>query len=160
MRFIVTFCMYLLNWTIFWQQTDNVQQNIFEKPSKEVGSSQLYASIGTFCAQIGQFLEPQWVFRKCLKTVKSLFSKENDVDFEFFRKFKISLFREKLTNLNTKGVKRSVKMWATNLYEFFQKYFLVHDRLAVKKSFLRGSVNKKRGDFEANSLKKQLLFQF
>ena len=28
---------------------------------------------------------------KCMKKVKSLFSKENDVDFEFFREFKVSL---------------------------------------------------------------------
>ena len=50
-----------------------------------------YASFGTFCVQIGHFLEAQWVFEKCLKTVKSLFLKENDVDFEFFWKFKTSL---------------------------------------------------------------------
>ena len=49
----------------------------------EVGSSHLYASFGTFCVQIGQFLEAQWVLEKCLKMVKSLFLKENDVDFEF-----------------------------------------------------------------------------
>ena len=35
--------------------------------------------------------EAQWVFDKCMKTVKSPFSKENDVDFEFIRKFKVSL---------------------------------------------------------------------
>ena len=44
-----------------------------------------------FCVQIGQFLETKWDFKIFLKTVKSLFSKENDVDFDFFRKFKISL---------------------------------------------------------------------
>ena len=33
----------------------------------------------------------RWVFVKCMKTVKSLFTKKNDVDFEFFRKFKASL---------------------------------------------------------------------
>ena len=41
------------------------------------------------CVQIGQLFEAQQVFEKCMKTVKSLFSKENDVDFEFFRKFKV-----------------------------------------------------------------------
>ena len=45
-----------------------------------------------------------------MKTVKSLFSKENDVDFEFFRKFKVSLHHEKMTNSDTKGGNRSVKM--------------------------------------------------
>ena len=56
----------------------------FEKSIIEVRSSHFYASFGTFCAQI----------EKCMKTVKWLFSKENDVDFEFFRKFKISLCLE------------------------------------------------------------------
>ena len=78
-------------WTHFWQQTIHVQQNIFEKILIEDGTSHLYASFGTFCVQIGQFLEAQWVFEKCFKTLKSLFSKENDVDFEFFRKFKVAL---------------------------------------------------------------------
>ena len=41
--------------------------------------------------QIVQSLDAQWVFEKCMKTVKSLFSKENDINFEFFRKFKVLL---------------------------------------------------------------------
>ena len=69
----------------FWQPNVHVQQNIFGKILLEVGSWHLYASFGTFCVQIGQFFEAQWVFENCLKTVKSLFSKENDGDFEFFR---------------------------------------------------------------------------
>ena len=81
-------CMY---WTNFWQSTVHVVQNIIEKTLIEVGSSHTYASFGTFCVQIGQLFAAQWVFEKCMKTVKSLFSKENDVDFEFFRKFKVSL---------------------------------------------------------------------
>jgi len=36
-----------------------VQQNIFEKTLKEVDTSHLYASCGTFCAQIGQLFEAQ-----------------------------------------------------------------------------------------------------
>ena len=47
-------CMY---WTIFWQLTIHVQQDIFEKTLIEVGSSHLYASSGTFCVQIGQLFE-------------------------------------------------------------------------------------------------------
>ena len=54
----------------------------------EVGSSNLYASFGTFCVRIGHLFEAQRVFEKCMRTVKSLFLKENDADFEFFRKFK------------------------------------------------------------------------
>ena len=96
-----------------------------KKTHIEVGRSNLYASFGTFCLKIGQFLEAQWVFEKCFKTVKSLFSKENDVDFEFFRNFKISLCLEKLTNLKAKGAKRSVKMWTINFYKiFFKNIFL------------------------------------
>ena len=70
-------------WKNFWQPTDQVQQNIFEKTFTEIGSSHLYASFGTFCVQIGNFLEAQWVF-----------SKGYDDNFEFFRKFKISLCLE------------------------------------------------------------------
>ena len=80
-------------WTISWQPTVYVQQNIFEKTNIEVGSSHLYSSFVTFCVQIGQLFEAKWVFKKCIKTVKSQFSKENDVDFEFFRKFKVSLYQ-------------------------------------------------------------------
>ena len=78
-------------WTNFWQPTIHAPQNIFSKTLIEVGTSHIYASFGTFCVQIGQLFEAQWVFAKCMKTVKSLFSKEKDVDFEFFRKFKVSL---------------------------------------------------------------------
>ena len=46
----------------------------------------LFASFGTFCVQFGQLFEAQCVFEKFLKLVKS---KEND--FEFFRKFRVSL---------------------------------------------------------------------
>ena len=84
----------LMYWTNIWQPTVRVQQDIFEKILVEDSSSHLYASFGTFCVQIGQLFEAQWVFEKCLKLVKSLFSKENDVDFEFFRKFKVSLYLE------------------------------------------------------------------
>ena len=81
-------------WTSFWQPTVQAQQNIFLKPLIEASSSHLYASFGTFCVQIGPLFEAQWVLEKCLKTVKSLFLKENDVDFEFFQKFKASLWLE------------------------------------------------------------------
>ena len=75
----------------------------------KVSNSHSYASFDTLCVQNGKFFEAQWIFEKCLKTVKSLFSKENDVHFEFFRKFRASL-----TNLDAKGAKRSVKIWVTN----------------------------------------------
>ena len=71
-------CMY---WTNFWQPTIPAQQNIFEKTLIEVGCPHLYASFGTFCAQIGQLFKAQWVFEICLKINKSLSSKENVIDF-------------------------------------------------------------------------------
>ena len=48
--------MYVLN------EYYHVQQIIFEKTLIEVSSSYLYASFGTCCVQIGQFLEAQLFF--------------------------------------------------------------------------------------------------
>ena len=86
-------------WTHFWQQTVHVQQNIFEK----VVSSHIYASFGRFCVQIGQLLEAQWNFKLFLW-------KQRFYRFQTF-------FKE------SKGAKRSVKMWATNFYQSFSKIF-------------------------------------
>ena len=77
----------------------------------------------SFCVQIGQIFVVQWLFENFLKTVKSLFLNENVVNFEFFIKFKVSLCLKGLTNLVAKGAKRSVKMWATNIYKSFWKSF-------------------------------------
>ena len=60
---------------------DSPQQNIFEKNLMEICSPYLYDSFGTFCAQICQLFEAQWVFEICLVIEKSLLSKENAVDF-------------------------------------------------------------------------------
>ena len=80
-----------------------IDKFFFEKSLIEVGISNFYASFGTFCVQIGQLFKAQWVFEKCLNMQKSLFLNENDVDFDFFWKFKISLCPEYLTNLSTKA---------------------------------------------------------
>ena len=66
----------------------------FWKSLKENGSSHLYASFDTFYVQVGQLFKAQRVFERCMTMVKSLFSKENVVDLEFFRKFKVSLCLE------------------------------------------------------------------
>ena len=71
-------------WTNFWQPT------VHKKTLIDVGSSHLYASLGTFCVQSDPFSR-QSETENFLKTVKSLFSKENDFDFEFFRKLKVPL---------------------------------------------------------------------
>ena len=57
----------------------------------EVGSWYLYASFDTLYVKIGQLFEKRLVLEKCLKTVKSLFLEKSVVNFEFFRKFKVSL---------------------------------------------------------------------
>ena len=94
---------------------------IFEKTLIEVGSSNLYASFNTFCVQIGQLFEAQWDFK---------LSEELEIEVIFLRKqrfhsfqtfFKDSLCLEQLTNFDAKGVKRRIKIWATNFYKsFFQ----------------------------------------
>ena len=111
-------------WTNFWQPTVHVHQNIFEKTLIEVGSSRLYASFGSFCVQIGQLFEAhsaQWDFK---------LSEEFEIDVIFHRKqwfyrfqtfSKDSLWLQKLTNLDAKGAKRSVKMWDINFYKSFLK---------------------------------------
>ena len=48
----------------------------FENTLIEVGSLHLYGSFGTFCVQIGQFLEVHWVFEKCLKTENCRFRRK------------------------------------------------------------------------------------
>ena len=48
--------------------------------------------------------------------------------------FKDSLCLEKWTYFDAKGAKRSVKTWATNF--FFQKYFVLYERWAVKNSII------------------------
>ena len=63
---------------------------------------------------------------KIFENGKKLFSKENDVNFEFFRKFNISLCLKKLINLNAKGAKWSVKIWATNFFISFFKNILLY----------------------------------
>ena len=57
-----------------------IQQNVFEKTLIEVCILHLYASFGSFCVQIGQLFETQWVFEECLNMDKSLVLKENVVD--------------------------------------------------------------------------------
>ena len=78
-------------WTNFGQTTVRVQQNIFEHTLIEVGGLILYASFGTFCVQMDQLFESQWAFEEYLSMDKSLFSKENVTDFDFFQMFKDSL---------------------------------------------------------------------
>ena len=45
---------------------------------------------------------------------------------EFFRTFKDLPCRQKLTNLDAKGAKRSIKIWTTNFYKSFFKNMLLY----------------------------------
>ena len=87
-------------WTNFWQPTVLVQQKLEKLLQKFVGHI-FRLLLAPFFVQIGQLFEAQWVFEECLNIDKSLFSKENVVDFEFFRKFK-DLCREWLIHLDGK----------------------------------------------------------
>ena len=120
-------------WTNFWQPTIHVQQNIFEKTLIEVGSSLLYASFGIFWVQIDQLVKAQWDFK---------LSEEFEIDVIFLRKqrfyrfhtfFKKTLCLEYLTNLDAKGTKRSVKVWATNFYKSFFKNILLYMNVGCQK---------------------------
>ena len=61
-------CMHVLN--EFLTADRSCTSRYFWKTLIEVGSSHIYASFGTFWVKIGQLFEAQWVFEKCLKTVK------------------------------------------------------------------------------------------
>ena len=120
-----------MQWTNFWQPTIHVQQNIFEMTHTEVCSPHLYASFGTFCDHIGQLLEAQWVFEACMKSDKSLLSKENVVDFG------ILLNVKKLTVpriIDHFGRKRSAKIWITDFYKSRFKNMLMH--MKINKNFI------------------------
>ena len=47
----------------------------------KVCSPHIYTSFGTFCVQIGQLFEAQYVFEKCFNIDKYLVSNENVVEF-------------------------------------------------------------------------------
>ena len=66
-------------WTNFWQPTVHVLQNIFEKLLQKFLVHIFTLLFGTFCAQIGQLFEEQWVFKICLKINKSLSSTVDDL---------------------------------------------------------------------------------
>ena len=81
-------------WTNFCQPTIRVQQNIFVKNLSEFGILHLYASFGTFCVEIGQLFEAQWVFEHSqeFETGNMFLQKQGFADFQAF--FKSSLWLE------------------------------------------------------------------
>ena len=81
---------YVCTETIFWQPTVHAPQNIFSK----VCTSHIYASFGTFCVQIGQLFEAQWIFEDVWKSTDLCDLRKMSSISEFFRMFKDSLCRE------------------------------------------------------------------
>ena len=59
----------------------HVQNIFFEKTPIKVCIPLIYTSLGTFCTQISQFFEAQWVFVVCLKIDKYFSSKKKVVNF-------------------------------------------------------------------------------
>ena len=123
-------------WTNFWRPTINVDQ-IIKKTLTVVCSPYLYASFDTFCAQIGQLFEAQWVFEVCLEIDKSLLSKEKVLDLGILPNVQsltvprlIDQFGRKMCQKNRKDVDHKV------LKEFFQKSFFVHEQSAAKNLFI------------------------
>ena len=123
-------------WTNVCQAAVRLQQNIFEKHLIEVGSLHLHSSFGSFCVQIGQLLEAQWVFEH---------SEESRNRRHFPSKTKIyrcSSILQRLTVIRIVhqfGRKRYQKNHNDLSYqllkEFVQKYIVVHELWAGKNSF-------------------------
>ena len=83
-------------WTNFWQPIIHIysQQNIFENTLLKIYSPHLYASFDTFCVQIGQVLEAQWVFEHSeeSRNRRHFLRKQRFIDVQAF--FKSSLWLE------------------------------------------------------------------
>ena len=127
-------------WTNFLQLTVNVKKNIFEKVFVEVWCPHLYASFGTFYVPIGQLLATQRVFKH---------SEELQYQRHFPSITVIWRFSNILQRLTAVTVPRIIDQFGRKRYRKkrldvnykllhgFQKiYFLVHERLAVKNSFI------------------------
>ena len=124
-------------WTNFWQPTVHVQKNVFEKTLIKDGSSHLYAYFGFFCVQIGQLFEAQWDFKLSEKFEFAAFFLLKKW-FDYFQTFfKDSQCLKKLTNLDAKGAKRSVRMWAISFKKIFNNiFFLMNGGLSKISSVL------------------------
>ena len=117
-------------WTNFWQALF-MYNNIF---LKKTFSPNLYASFGTFCVQISQLFEAEWVFK---------LSKEFEIDDIFLRKQKFldvqASIIQRLTVpriIDQLGRKRCQKKRKDGCYillwEVFQKVYVVHNLQVVK----------------------------
>ena len=113
--------------------TVHFEQNISINTFIEVWRSHLHASFGTFCVQNGQLFESQRDFKLSKDFKIGLFFLKNQRFYSFQTFFKYSLWLQKITNLNAKGAKRSMKMWAINFYKrFFKNILLLMNGLRSK----------------------------
>ena len=72
------------------------------------------ASFGTFCVQISQLFEPQWVFKDSREIVFGDIFLRRRRNPDFFGIFKHSLWLEYLSNIDSKGTKRGAMNRAIN----------------------------------------------
>ena len=121
------------NICMYWTNV-HVQQNVFWISLIEVSSPHFYASFGTFCVQIGQLLGAQWVFKHSKEFRNRLHFPSKTVNCRFSTYFKDSLSFQKLTNLEAKGAKRSVKMWSTNFCLSFFKIIMLYTNFGLTKN--------------------------
>ena len=77
----------------------------------------------------------QWDFKLSEKFEIDLIFLQKQRFYSFQTFFKNSLCLQKLNNLDSKGAKRSVKIWATNFYKSFFKNVVFH--MNVRRSKIR-----------------------
>ena len=87
----------------------------WKKILKEACSPLFYTSFGTFCAQIGQLFELQWIFEVCLKSTNCPHGRKMLLISEFFR-----LLKDSFVSLHERlSVKNSFSTYACYAQDFF-----------------------------------------
>ena len=123
-------------WTNFRQPTAHVQQNIFGKILIGDCSPHLYASFGTFCVQIDQLFPSQWVFKHLVEFRNLRHFPSKTANSRFSNILQILTLPRINHQFGRKRCQKKRKDVDYNLLlEIFQKYFVVHERSAVKYSF-------------------------
>ena len=120
-------------WPNFWWSTLHVQQIFLKKLLLKFVVHIFTLLLTPFCVQIGQSFEARWVFK-------------HSEEFRNWRHFAsiaaicrfsniLQRFTEprKIDNLDAKGAKRSVEMWATNFYMSFSKIICCTWRVGCQK---------------------------
>ena len=123
--------MYVLN--EFLTADHSCTTKYFWKNSDKGFSSHIYASFDIICFQICQSFEAQWDFKLWEEFEKDLIFVRKQRFYRFQTFYKDSLCLQKLTNLDARGAKRSVKIWATNFYKSIFKNILLHKNSGLSK---------------------------